>query len=84
MKSAIGIGLIDHCVKRCMHTCTQGVHAIELHGVCTVLCCAIEHTTMVVPFDSAEGNLNPQTPTARFDRIPDKDLKVWLNRRVPQ
>ena len=67
-----------------LHAC----HRVCVHGVCTVLaaalCCAIERTTMVASCDSAEGNLNPQTPTVRLDRIPDKDLKVWLNRRVPQ
>ena len=34
---------------------------------------------MVAPSDSAEGNLNPPTPTTRFDRIPDEDLKVFIS-----
>ena len=33
---------------------------------------------MEAPSDSAEGNLNPPTPTARFDLIPDEDLKVFI------
>ena len=34
---------------------------------------------MVAPSASAEGNLNPPTPTTRFDHIPDEDLKVFIS-----